>query len=331
MTGGTTSNRRYCSPFTGSVARTKTGSVKTRRSPYARIPKRTTAGAGDSGRPTSAWSFTVKRPLPGGSTSQYGFETGASFGIATTRSVFFDSLYGSGPAAAAALRAPGAASRDSSSSGTSERLSAVAVTFTSSPGVADAEAAIASIQRPAASRISSSVSARFVSTSGSGDSFPIAAYARTRTGTTAAGFFASHAASASSRIRATASPPGTRCHVRSTPSKRSSFGGSPRRGSKSFIQVERLSAEPKPWLLCIEREIAAISVYDLPRSALYAPRSTETQPGFGLRGWSAEKRKMFQKSLFGCHGWTYFSCSGNFVGSPASLNASSARIADAVW
>ena len=46
-------------------------------------------------------------------------------------------------------------------------------------------------------------------------------------------------------------------------------------------------------------------------------------------GWTCWKEKWFQKSRRGCQTVTYCSCSGNFVGSAAALNASTARIAAA--
>src|SRR3954451_2099385 len=97
--------------------------------------------------------------------------------------------------------------------------------------------------------------------------------------------------------------------------------------------VPRRSAEPKPCDLCWLRLSAAISVYARPRSGLNAPRSMRSDfaifGSFGSNGWNDDEN-LFQKIRFGCHGATYFNCSGNFVGSPASLNASTARIADAV-
>ena len=50
----------------------------------------------------------------------------------------------------------------------------------------------------------------------------------------------------------------------------------------------------------------------------------------GSFGSSGRNEKRFQKIRLACHGETYFSCSGNFAGSAAATNASSASIAEAV-
>ncbi len=77
----------------------------------------------------------------------------------------------------------------------------------------------------------------------------------------------------------------------------------------------------------------ASSVYAFASSELYSPRSIAGMLAFSasLSGGWLPQLKRFHTMRFACQGFTYFSCSGKRFGSAAAVNASSARIADAVW
>src|SRR3954471_9614093 len=64
---------------------------------------------------------------------------------------------------------------------------------------------------------------------------------------------------------------GTRPHDVSIPSKSVSVIGAPSRSLKYSLRAPRRGGLPTPWLLCMLRAAAAISVNDLPRSGLNPP------------------------------------------------------------
>ena len=125
---------------------------------------------------------------------------------------------------------------------------------------------------------------------------------------------------------------GTRFHVVSTPSNNPFVIGGPASNLKYSLRSPRRGGLPTPWLLCMLKLAAAISVNDLPSSGANPPASKMLRP-VGSKGWFRFWKKngdVFQTNRVACHGFTHASCSGNRFGSAAALNASWTRIADAV-
>src|SRR5674476_1465332 len=87
---------------------------------------------------------------------------------------------------------------------------------------------------------------------------------------------------------------------------------------------------PNHCLLCMLRFSAAISVCDFPRKGLNSPTSNFGKLLVSSFLLSIIGSHAFHSNRLGCHGFIYLSCSGNLLGSPARLKASSARIAEAV-
>ena len=215
----------------------------------------------------------------------------------------------------------------SSVNGKSERFTTVARSLRASPGETAKSSPIASIHRPAHDRISSRSSRRFCSTQTCVSSSFIPAYTCSSAGTDAAGKRGSKAAMISSSIAPIVSPPGTRFQVVSMPSIISLDGASPSTRVKFSKRSPRRPAEPNPWVLCMDRLRAAISGYDSPSRGLYSPISTL----IGAPAGCPPLLKLFQNSRLVCQVWVNRSCSGNFAGSAAAWNASTASCADAVW
>ena len=191
--------------------------------------------------------------------------------------------------------------------------------------------------------------ARLSATSGSvGNAASLARIARIA-GTASAGLAGLNRAMAASTNGAISAPPGTRAQVVSTPSIRSDRGTvpacwpagvcpgpSPGKPASSMKDCRfgplptRLVKPPRPWVLCIARLCAAMTPKDSPVTSSAPAMSVEKVGPFNGCG-ALPKRKEFQSTRFGCHGVSpCMSCSGKAVGSPASLKASTARMADAV-
>src|SRR5205814_7332648 len=131
---------------------------------------------------------------------------------------------------------------------------------------------------------------------------------------------------------AIASDFGTRDQVVSTPSNNSLVIGEPSSTLKYSLRAPRRGGLPTPWLLCMLRLAAAISVKAFPRSGLKPPASIVARPVGSNGKFRFEKKNgdVFQTSRVGFQTSTKANCSGNFFGSLAALKASRARIAEAV-
>src|SRR6059058_2460709 len=124
----------------------------------------------------------------------------------------------------------------------------------------------------------------------------------------------------------------TRDQFVSMPSKRELVMGCPSNSLKYSFRAPRRGGLPTPWLLCMLRLAAAISVYALPRSGLYPPASETVKPvgSNGRLRFVKKKGDVFQTNRVARHGFTNASCSGKRFGSAAAANASRAKIAEAV-
>src|SRR6202011_2931751 len=151
-------------------------------------------------------------------------------------------------------------------------------------------------------------------------------------GTEAAGSAGTNAATTCFTFSAIASDFGTRDQVVSTPSKRPFVIGAPSSTLKYSFRAPRRGGLPTPWLLCMLRLAAAISVKALPRSGLKPPASIVAKPVGSKGKFRFEKKNgdVFQTSRVGFQASTKANCSGKRLGSPAAWNASRARIAEAV-
>src|SRR5947207_4792700 len=112
----------------------------------------------------------------------------------------------------------------------------------------------------------------------------------------------------------------TRDHVVSTPSNNSLVIGAPSSTLKYSFRAPRLGGLPTPWLLCMLRLAAAISVKALPRSGLKPPASIVARPVGSNGKFRFEKKNgdVFQTSRVGFQTSTKESCSGKRFGSPAA-------------
>src|SRR5438552_19119044 len=119
---------------------------------------------------------------------------------------------------------------------------------------------------------------------------------------------------------ATGSELGTRDQVVSTPSKIAPVIGWPSKNLKYSFRAPRRGGLPTPWLLCMLRLAAAISVKALPRSGLKAPASIVARPVGSKDKFRFEKKNgdVFQTSRVGFQTSTKANCSGNFFGSLAA-------------
>ena len=88
---------------------------------------------------------------------------------------------------------------------------------------------------------------------------------------------------------------------------------------------------PKPWIWCIDRLRPAMAPSGSPVTGSLPPISIRTDPAPPPPPPPRPNPPPFWRIRFGCQGVSSPSCSGNAFGSPASLNASTASIADAVW
>ena len=125
---------------------------------------------------------------------------------------------------------------------------------------------------------------------------------------------------------------GTRFHVVSMPLNNTSVIGVPSSSLKYSLRAPRRGGLPTPWLLCMLRLAAAISVKALPSSGLKPPASSVARPAGSngiFRFWK-KNGEVFQTSRVGFQTSTEASCSGKRFGSAAAVKASRARIADDV-
>ncbi len=145
----------------------------------------------------------------------------------------------------------------------------LATTSSSSPGVAAGRAARADAYSPAHAAITPSSSAVLYARQPASGTVFIKRWASARRGSTAWGARGSNPAAARFSTAASFSVPGKRAQVVSSPSKTPSSSASARpfRGEKYSICWPIWGAEPKPWLLCIERLAAASSPKERPRAA----------------------------------------------------------------
>src|SRR5436853_6034116 len=113
---------------------------------------------------------------------------------------------------------------------------------------------------------------------------------------------------------------GTRFHVVSTPSNNPFVIGGPASNLKYSLRSPRRGGLPTPWLLCMLRLAAAISVKALPRSGLKAPASIVARPVGSKGKFRFEKKNgdVFQTSRVGFQTSTKVNCSGHFFGSLAA-------------
>src|SRR5213075_1086114 len=121
-------------------------------------------------------------------------------------------------------------------------------------------------------------------------------------------------------FEATDSEFATRDQLVSTPSKSALVMGSPSNSLKYSLRAPRRGGLPTPWLLCMLKLAAAISVKALPRSGSKPPTSIVARP-VGLKGtFRFEKKKgdVFQTSRVGFQASTKASCSGKRLGSLAA-------------
>ena len=226
------------------------------------------------------------------------------------------------------------------------RTTAVWRSFTVSPGTTSARSATVSTSRPRHASMMRSSCSRLSITSGSAGSPArlrrIASSARTRAGASCA----LNAAISSSTARAIPAPPGTRFHVRSTPSKRSFAGMSPASSTNGSTREPSLTGgpiAPKPCVLCMPRLRFAMDANDSPVTGSRPPTSIFVTPGpsgtsAGMPATAklppgfaaAAPRPTLWTMRRACQGLSVRSWSGKAAGSAASRNASTASTAEAV-
>src|SRR6202521_1935802 len=139
-------------------------------------------------------------------------------------------------------------------------------------------------------------------------------------GTDAAGSAGTNVARSCFACSAIASDFGTRDHAVSTPSNNPLVIGAPSSTLKYSLRAPRLGGLPTPWLLCMLRLAAAISVKALPRSGLKPPASIVAKPVGSQGKFRFEKKNgdVFQTSRVGFQASTKANCAGKRLGSPAA-------------
>src|SRR5437588_12572322 len=111
-----------------------------------------------------------------------------------------------------------------------------------------------------------------------------------------------------------------RDQVVSIPSKSELVIGCPSKTLKYSFRAPRRGGLPTPWLLCMLRLAAAISVKALPRSGLKPPASIVARPVGSNGKFRFEKKNgdVFQTSRVGFQTSAKVNCSGKRFGSPAA-------------